>query len=65
MLNFYFNQVIEDLEVMRDMWENILEEYLQITEISNCNFLIIDNVNNSKNYKQKIAEILFEDIKVK
>jgi actin-related protein len=49
---------------MRDMWENALEEYLQITEISNCNFLMIDSVTNSKNYKQKIAEILFEDVKV-
>lgn len=49
---------------MRDLWENSLEEYLQINEISNCNFLFIDPVINSKQYKQKIAEILFEDIKV-
>ena len=49
---------------MRELWEYALEENLQITEISNCNFLMIDSVVNSKQYKQKIAEILFEEIKI-
>lgn len=49
---------------MRELWEYALEENLQISEISNCNFLFIDSVVNSKQYKQKIAEILFEDIKI-
>lgn len=49
---------------MRELWEYTLEESLQITEISNCSFLMIDSVVNSKQYKQKIAEILFEEIKI-
>lgn len=49
---------------MRELWEYALEENLQISEISNCNFLIIDSVVNSKEYKQKLAEILFEEIKI-
>ena len=48
---------------MRELWEYALED-LQINELSNCNFLMIDSVVNSKQYKQKIAEILFEDIKI-
>ena len=62
-LKFFF-QKIEDLDQMRELWEYALEESLQITEISNCNFLMIDSVVNSKQYKQKIAEILFEEIKI-
>jgi|LauGreDrversion4_2_1035121.scaffolds.fasta_scaffold5188564_1 hypothetical protein len=33
--------------------------------MSQANLLIIDNPNNDKEYKYKIAEAFFEDIKVK
>jgi len=32
--------------------------------MTSCNFLIIDSPTNSKEYKAKLAEVLFEDMKV-
>jgi actin beta/gamma 1 len=49
---------------MRDFWIYALEEGLQISELSSANLLIIDQCQNSKDYKHKIAEVLFDYLKV-
>lgn len=52
------------MEQMRDLWTYALEEGLQISELSSVNVLIIDQVKNNKDYKHKIAETLFDYLKV-
>ena len=49
---------------MRDLWIYALEEGLQISELSSMNLLIIDQCKNNKDYKHKIAEVLFDYLKV-
>lgn len=49
---------------MKEFWTNILEDGLQISELTQANLLIIDQVKNSKEYKSKLSEILFDYLKV-
>ncbi|EGR31582.1 hypothetical protein IMG5_106340 [Ichthyophthirius multifiliis] len=55
---------IVDIDAMRDMYVYVLDQLLQVNEISSCNILIIDSPLNSKEYKKQIADILFDDMKV-
>lgn len=49
---------------MRDLYVYVLDQLLQVNEISSCNLLVIDSPLNPKSYKHKLAEILFDDMKV-
>jgi hypothetical protein len=49
---------------MKELWEFVIEDSMQVSEVSACNFLMIDNPINTKENKQKLAEIVFDDMKV-
>ncbi|KAL4480379.1 hypothetical protein ABPG74_020895 [Tetrahymena malaccensis] len=58
------NGKIVDFDAIRDLYVYALDQLLQVNEISSCNLLIIDSPLNPKAYKHKLAEILFDDMKV-
>jgi actin-related protein len=49
---------------MKSIWTNQIEELLENSEISNVDLMMIDSVYVSKEYRTKMAEILFEEMKV-
>jgi hypothetical protein len=49
---------------MKELWEFVIEDSMQVSEVSACNFLMIDSPINTKENKQKLAEIVFDDMKV-
>ena len=49
---------------MKQIWTNQIEELLENHEIQNVDLMMIDSVYVSKEYRTKMAEILFEDMKV-
>ncbi|KRX02013.1 hypothetical protein PPERSA_07658 [Pseudocohnilembus persalinus] len=51
-------------EIMKELWKYSLDSALQVNEIANQNLLIIDQPHNDKDYKHRLANILFEDLKV-
>ncbi|CAD8078966.1 unnamed protein product [Paramecium primaurelia] len=55
---------IDNVESMKEFWQYILEDGLQISELQQVNLLIIDQVKNSKEYKSKLAEVFFDYLKV-
>ena len=50
---------------MQKLWEYALRECLTVSDTQACNLLIIDSPHNDKDYKHKIADILFDELKVK
>lgn len=49
---------------MQKLWEYALRECLTVSDTQACNLLIIDSPHNDKDYKHKIADILFDELKV-
>mmetsp|Transcript_47449 Transcript_47449/g.34733 ORF Transcript_47449/g.34733 Transcript_47449/m.34733 type:complete len:206 (+) Transcript_47449:36-653(+) len=52
------------IEYMENMWEYILEKELNL-EPKNMSVLLTDSAFNSKENKQKVAEVMFEKFRVK
>ncbi len=49
---------------MTKLWDYALKDCLQVSDTQACNLLIIDSPHNDKDYKHKIANTLFEELKV-
>jgi len=51
-------------EQMKGIWTSQIEELLENSEISSVDLMMIDSVYVSKEYRTRMAEILFEELKV-
>ncbi len=49
---------------MKGLWTYLIEDTLETTEFQNIDLMMIDSVYVSKEYRTKMAEILFEELKV-
>lgn len=49
---------------MKGIWTYLIEETLETNEIQSVDLMMIDSVYVSKEYRTKMAEILFEEMKV-
>jgi actin len=48
---------------MSELWKYALTELLGL-ELANTNVLLIDSCSNKKDYKAKLAEVMFEKLKI-
>jgi actin-related protein len=49
---------------LKGLWTYLIEDTLETTEFQNIDLMMIDSVYVSKEYRTKMAEILFEELKV-
>jgi len=49
---------------LKGLWTYLIEDTLETIEFQNIDLMMIDSVYVSKEYRTKMAEILFEELKV-